>query len=197
MQRLQNPVPLFLDGRGDLLDAGYIYVGVANGDPEITPIQLYLDAALTIPIAQPLRTLGGVIVNGVNKVFVYMAEADFSMRVRDADGGLVIYVPSIAVAAEVPYQPLDSDLTAIAGLATTTFGRSLLTLANAAALKAATGIADSLPLTGGTVSGNIVRTGAGVHVYHANPAMTGGRIFVAPATDPDPTSLPGDIWIKT
>lgn len=35
------------------------------------------------------------------------------------------------------YQPLDSDLTAIAALATTAFGRSLLTLANAAALAAA------------------------------------------------------------
>lgn len=34
------------------------------------------------------------------------------------------------------YQPLDSDLTAIAALTTTTFGRSLLTLAAAANLKA-------------------------------------------------------------
>jgi len=35
------------------------------------------------------------------------------------------------------YQPLDSDLTAIAALATTTFGRSLLTVADAAAGRAA------------------------------------------------------------
>jgi hypothetical protein len=35
------------------------------------------------------------------------------------------------------FQPSDSDLTAIAALATTTFGRSLLTLADAAALAAA------------------------------------------------------------
>ena len=40
-----------------------------------------------------------------------------------------------AVAATL--QPLDSDLTAIAALATTAFGRSLLTLANAAALQSA------------------------------------------------------------
>lgn len=37
------------------------------------------------------------------------------------------------------YQPLDSDLTAIAALSTTSFGRSLLALADAAALLAAAG----------------------------------------------------------
>jgi hypothetical protein len=39
------------------------------------------------------------------------------------------------------YQPLDSDLTAIAALATTTFGRSLLTQADAAAARSAIGAA--------------------------------------------------------
>lgn len=38
------------------------------------------------------------------------------------------------------YQPLDSDLTAIAALSTTPFGRGLLELANAAALRTAAGI---------------------------------------------------------
>lgn len=37
-------------------------------------------------------------------------------------------------------QPIDSDLTAIAALATTTFGRSLLTLADVAALRSAAGL---------------------------------------------------------
>lgn len=38
------------------------------------------------------------------------------------------------------YQPLDSDLSAIAALSTTSFGRALLTLANAAALQSAAGL---------------------------------------------------------
>jgi hypothetical protein len=42
-----------------------------------------------------------------------------------------------AAAAQAASQPLDSDLTAIAALATTAFGRELLTLANAAAGRAA------------------------------------------------------------
>lgn len=41
-----------------------------------------------------------------------------------------------AAAVSTLYQPLDSDLTAIAALTTTTYGRSLLTLANQAALDA-------------------------------------------------------------
>lgn len=44
-------------------------------------------------------------------------------------------------AADARYQPLDSDLTAIAALATTSFGRSLLTAANAAGLNASLGVA--------------------------------------------------------
>lgn len=47
-------------------------------------------------------------------------------------GGLTEYLTTAAAAAG--YQPLDADLTAIAALSTTAYGRSLLTLANAAAL---------------------------------------------------------------
>jgi hypothetical protein len=44
-----------------------------------------------------------------------------------------------AAAAQAASQPLDSDLTAIAALATTAFGRALLTTADAAAARTATG----------------------------------------------------------
>ncbi len=45
-----------------------------------------------------------------------------------------------AAAAQAASQPLDSDLSAIAELTTTTYGRALLTLANQAALQAAAGL---------------------------------------------------------
>jgi hypothetical protein len=76
-----------------------------------------------------------------------------------------------------------------------THGRSLLTLANQAALQAAVGASSGLQLTGGTVSGNIVRSGSGVHAYFSDPAMTGGRIFITAVGAADPTSQPGDIWL--
>ena len=136
MTRLTNPQPLFLNARGDLLDAGMIYVGVANADPQDQPLAVFFDAARTIPAMQPLRTLGGKIVNGATPVPIFVAEPDYSLRVLDADGGLVSYDPtSYPIGAD--YQPVDTDLTAIAALGTTEFGRSLLTLANAAALKMA------------------------------------------------------------
>lgn len=47
---------------------------------------------------------------------------------------------AISAAGGGAYQPLDSDLTAIAALATTPFGRSLLTLANAGAGRTAFGL---------------------------------------------------------
>ena len=42
--------------------------------------------------------------------------------------------------SDIAAQPLDSDLTAIAALSTTTFGRSLLTMADAAAARTALGL---------------------------------------------------------
>jgi hypothetical protein len=53
-----------------------------------------------------------------------------------------------------------------------------------------------LPLTGGIVSANITRAGAGPHLYHVNGAFGSGRVFVTAAGAPDPTSAPGDIWIE-
>ena len=195
MTRLTNPQPLFLNARGDLLDAGMIYVGVANADPQDQPVAVFFDAARTIPAMQPLRTLGGKIVNGATPVQIFVAETDYSMRVLDADGGLVSYEPT-AFPIGADFQPLDSDLTAIAALSTTEFGRMLLTLANSAALKAATGIADCLPLIGGSVTGNIIRSGNGSHVYWNDAALTSGRRFITAADAADPTSLPGDEWLK-
>lgn len=48
---------------------------------------------------------------------------------------------------------------------------------------------------GDTVTGDIVRNTAGAHFYHTNSLMLSGRVFLTPSTDPDPTSLPGDIWL--
>lgn len=195
MTKLTNPTPLWLNARGTLLDAGKIYVGVANGDPENQPIQLYWDPERTLPAQQPLKTLGGYIVNDNNApAFVFFAETDYSIRVRDADGNLISYVPSL-YAQNVQYQPLDSDLTAIAALTTTDYGRNLLTLANQAALKSATGIPDPLPLAGGAVTGPITRSGAGGYAYAASSAYGNVRIY-GPEVTSDPTSQVGDIWFK-
>lgn len=195
MTKLSNPTPIFFDASGRPMDGGYVYVGVANADPVTNPINLYWDFARTIPVGeQPLRTIGGLIVNGTTPSDVFFAESDYSIRWEDSAHTLVGYTPSLYASAS--YQPLDSDLTAIAALTTTSYGRALLTLANQAALQAAVGLPAALPTTGGTVTGNIIRSGAGVHTYWNDAAMTGGRIFLTAVGASDPTSAPGDIWFQ-
>lgn len=196
MQRLQNPFPLFLNQRGDLLDAGYVYVGEVDDDPETAPVAVYWDAGATQVAAQPLRTRGGVIVNDNGAPALVFAPDDYSMRVRDADGDLINYVPSASATGGVTFQAADDDLTAIAALTTTSYGRGALEVANAAALRAYAGVVDSVPKTGGTVTGNILRSGAGPHLYHMTGAFASGRVFATADTAADPTSQNGDIWLK-
>jgi hypothetical protein len=143
--KLSNPIPLFDDGRGGLLDGGYIWVGVVGTDPEITAnqIDLFWDVARTVPADQPLRTLGGVIVEGGNLGLVYFAETNFCITKKDANGTLITYIADAFDLGSTAYQPLDSDLSAIAGLGTTSPGRALLTIADAAALRSAAGLGSS------------------------------------------------------
>jgi len=77
----------------------------------------------------------------------------------------------------VDVQPLDSDLTAIAALATTTFGRSLLTQADAAATLSTLGIAATAPatatITGGNMTANSTHTDIpGVTLSVTSPGTT-------------------------
>lgn len=196
MLQVGNPFPLFLDGHGALLDAGQIYVGVSGADPEVSPVTVYWDSAFTIPAVQPLRTRGGVIVNNGVPSQAFVDGSDYSERVRDADGNQITFVPSAAAAAAASYQPIDSDLTAIAALATTAYGRSLLTAATASAARSLLGIVSSLPLTGGTMTGNIARSGAGPHTYHSDGTFTSGKITATVNTAADPTTADGEIWLK-
>jgi hypothetical protein len=195
MQKLGNPIPFFVDAGGRPLTGGYVYVGEVNEDPETNPIDLFWDTDLTDPATQPLRTIGGFIVNGTQPSSVFFDEDDYSMRVRDDNEVEVFYSASVYGPTD-SFQPASDTLTAIAALATTAFGRNLLTLANSAALATATGIPTPLPAAGGTITGNITRQGAGVHHYWTDSALTSGRVFLTANGAADPTSLPGDIWLE-
>lgn len=125
MQRVGNPVPLFLDTTGRLMDGGKIYVGVQDGDPQTNPIIAYFDSALTIVAPQPIRTVGGFIVNVATPASIYVAEGDYSMRVLDSLDNLVEYSPSV-FAPGASFQPLSAVLTDLAALALTEQGEALL-----------------------------------------------------------------------
>lgn len=60
-----------------------------------------------------------------------------------------------SAAAAAAYQPLDSDLTAIAALTTTSYGRAFLALADAAAARSALSLGTAAQANTGTSSGNV------------------------------------------
>lgn len=192
MLRIVNPVPFFFDGQGDPLDNGKIWIGLPNEVPEANQIQVYWDPAGTIPADQPLVTLAGLVRNGATPAYFYVNADDYSMTVADSNNATISYAPSYLVDNQ-GYQPLDSDLTAIAALTTTPYGRSLLTMANLAALQAALGGLAFLPLSGGTMAGDIGRQGGGKYTFYDDSAYGSGRIYVRNVGDANPGSNAGDI----
>ena len=85
---IQPPYPAFAGTDGLPLENGYIWVGTVNLNPQVNPITVYWDAALTIPAAQPIRTLNGYpVYQGTPSRFY--AGSDYSIQVLDSKGTLV------------------------------------------------------------------------------------------------------------
>lgn len=85
------PFELYTDTAGKPIDAGFVYVGVANADPVVSPVPVFWDAALTIPATQPLRTTGGYVSrNGAPANF--FCATDYSIRICDKTNTQIFYV---------------------------------------------------------------------------------------------------------
>jgi hypothetical protein len=82
------PYPIFTDIDGQPLEAGYIWIGAANLDPQVNPINVFWDAALTIPTGQPIRTLGGYPARNGTPARLYV-NSDYSIRVQNRNGSTV------------------------------------------------------------------------------------------------------------
>lgn len=97
-------------------------------------------------------------------------------------------------------QPLDADLTAIAALTTTTFGRNQLTLADAAGGRTAIGLGTAAVLNTGTTNGTIPLIGAnGKLPAQLMPAVAITDTFVV-ASQAEQVALTaerGDVAIRT
>lgn len=92
MSIIQAPLPSFFDTDGSPLEAGYIYFGVANQNPETNPVTVYWDAALTQPAAQPIRTTAGMPVRSGTPANLFASGA-YSITVRNKNGILVYSMP--------------------------------------------------------------------------------------------------------
>jgi hypothetical protein len=76
---IQPTYPIFTDIDGQPLEAGYVWIGTANLDPQTNPINVYWDAALTILAPQPIRTLAGYPSNSGTPARLYV-NSDYSIR---------------------------------------------------------------------------------------------------------------------
>ena len=193
--RIDNPFPSFIDRRGRPLTGGSVYIGAPGADPEASPVDVFYNSALTDHAPTPIRVQGGFLVNGGFPASVYVAGNQYSMRVRDADGAEVFYNANASALADL-FQPLDSDLSAIAALTTTAYGRALLAQANPESAREYLGVIDGLPKVGGTVTGAVKRGSAGAYVYMADAAYVDARVFVTASGAADPRTQLGDIWLE-
>jgi hypothetical protein len=110
---------------------------------------------------------GGLISQILTYITSNLGTAAFRTLLDDADAaamrttiGAVASATTLAGYGITDAQPLDSDLTAIAALTTTTFGRALLAMADAAATRTALGLgtiatqdASNVTISGGAIAG--------------------------------------------
>jgi hypothetical protein len=85
---IKPPYPAFAGADGLPLENGYIWVGTVNLNPQVNPISVFWDSALTIPAALPIRTLNGYPVYQGTPSRFYVG-SDYSIQVLDSKGSLV------------------------------------------------------------------------------------------------------------
>jgi hypothetical protein len=102
--QIASPFQQFFDRDGSPLDNGFVYIGIANLNPESSTLTVYFDDALTIPAAQPLRTSNGYIVRNGSPARVYTSQEDFSLTVREKNGVLVYTVADATSSSNVATQ---------------------------------------------------------------------------------------------
>lgn len=77
------------------LNGGSLYVGVDGQDPQTNPQTCYWDLAGTIVAAQPISIVGGYPMHLGSPAQLFTQSGSYSIRLRDANGVQVFYVPSI------------------------------------------------------------------------------------------------------
>ncbi len=90
---VQPTFPIFTEADGQPLENGYIWIGTANLDPQVNPIAVYWDAALTQPAVQPIRTINGYPAKSGSPGRLYV-NSDYSIRVQNKNGSAIYSAPA-------------------------------------------------------------------------------------------------------
>lgn len=86
---INPPFRVFTDVDGEPLEDGYIHIGAVNQNPQVVPIAVFWDSALTIPAFQPIRTLGGYPSRSGTPSRMYVAESSYSISVSNKNSTLI------------------------------------------------------------------------------------------------------------
>jgi len=124
---INPPFPVFPDLDGQPLEDGYIWIGVAGLNPITNPIVVYWDAALTIPAALPVRTIGGFPARAGSPARLY-AGSDYSIQVQNKNGSVTYSAPN---ATELLSSELVTFIQSGTGAVATTVQAKLQESANA------------------------------------------------------------------
>jgi hypothetical protein len=99
-QDVKPPFPIFSGRDGRPLEAGFIFIGEPNENPEDEEQEkaVFWDQALTIPAALPIRTIGGYPARFGSPSPVF-TDGDYSLTVRDKNMVLVYTSPNAPITA--------------------------------------------------------------------------------------------------
>lgn len=89
MAEVKVPFQTFFDTSGLPLDDGYVYIGTAGLNPQTNALSLYWDEDLTIPAAQPIRTINGYFSRSGAPDRLYSSALEYSITVRNKNLALV------------------------------------------------------------------------------------------------------------
>lgn len=89
------------DTTGRPLDGGKVYFGQVNKDPELYPINVFYDEALSVAAPQPVRTKGGFMYANGDMAEIYAVETRYSVKVLDSYGRQVFYKPDMQSGLDV------------------------------------------------------------------------------------------------
>ncbi len=151
------PYEFFTDLNGTALEAGKIYVGEVGLDPRSNPVSIFTDDALTVPIAQPVRTIAGIPDGNGTPVELFV-DGEYSIAVDDKNNVQIFAIldPSFSASASLPLSggtmsgEINMGGNKITNLANGTDPQDVVSL-----LQMDTGDALRLLLTGGTLTGDL------------------------------------------
>jgi len=84
------PYTAIADIDGSLLDAGFLFFGEYEKDPELFPVEVFWDADFTVPAAQPIRTRNGYPVRNGSPTKVYLKTAQHSIVIKNRNGAFIL-----------------------------------------------------------------------------------------------------------